>query len=265
MQDEHAARPPAPAPVPPPTREQSLMEVVDAYERDGLVRFGHLTVDAQKLLILAKFITDMDCANYMPSNMQQLTVCMLLEGNLWRAHQRQVFHYEDGAWVMAGSLSIQAWDLLLALEGLFIQLAMSLQEQDAQVAWSWSEAGPHLTEILGDLEEVDRPVLQTMKDVAKNNSDHVRVKTSNKAWHARWTRRVADMIAKFRKDLELESTAKTLTKLFLVAWDSPMPVSCGVCFRDVFLDEHWNVASPCQLLSQGDVQLLLGKPCLGLS
>ena len=106
-----------------------------------------------------------------------------------------------------------------------------------------SEAGPYLTEILGDLEEVNRSVLQTMKDVAKNNSDHVRVKTSNKAWHARWTRRVADMLAKFRKELELESTAKTLTKLFLVAWDSPMPMSCGVCFRDAFLDENWNVAT----------------------
>ena len=78
--------------------------------------------------------------------------------------------------------------------------------------------------------------------MAKANSDHVRKATSNKAWHAKWSRRVADMIATYRKAWENEPFSKVLSKLFLEEWDTPMPASSGVCFLDVFLDAQWNVA-----------------------
>ncbi|CAE7597628.1 unnamed protein product, partial [Symbiodinium sp. CCMP2592] len=205
--------------------------------------FGGLGDGVCRLMVIAKFVCTMNCSNYMMSNIQKLTMCLLLEGEQWRAHQRQVFHYEDGAWVMVPSFTVRGWDLLLALEGLFVQLPTSLDDQELQVSWTWHDMKIYLMDIVGDMVETDLNVMQVLTEVAKSNSDHVRVKTGNKVWQARWTRRVADMLAQFRKALESENTTKGLTKLFLTEWDTTMPVSNGVCFRDVCLDKNWNVAN----------------------
>ena len=158
---------------------------------------------------------------------------MLLDGDHWRAHQRQIFHFENGAWVMKGSLDIVAWDNLLALEGLFIQLALKVQAENVAISWSWDEAKHYILDIVGDNVEAN--------GIAKDNSDHLRASTANKTWQARWTRRCADMMAQLRKSWEEEKPKHVLSKLFLSEWDTPMPRSKGICFDDVYLNEVWEI------------------------
>ena len=86
-------------------------------------------------------------------------------------------------------------------------------------------------------------VPSVLRSVAKEHSDHLRQKTGNKIWTGKWTRRVADVIASFRKQLDGSSNTATLSKLFLVEWDTPLPKGQGVCFADVYLDDKWDVAS----------------------
>ncbi|CAE7356278.1 unnamed protein product, partial [Symbiodinium sp. CCMP2456] len=129
----------------------------------------------------------------------------------------------------------------MAAEGLFISLAIHLEEADTDIRWSWAEAGAYIAEILGDMSETDDRVKSRLADAAKQHSDHVRVTTGNKVWRAHWTRRVADMLAQLRKSWENEQCGKTLSKLFLTECDTPMPSSVGVCFKDVYLNDNWDV------------------------
>ena len=194
---------------------------------------------------MAKYLLDATMANYVMSAKHKLGLAMLIESKLWRAHHKQVFHYENGAWIMVTGLEVEAWDALLALEGLFIQLATNLEADGQVVGCSWTEAGPLVMNIVNALVRQDNQVSSSLTKVAKEQSDHLRQKTSNKVWQAKWTRRIADMVAAFRKQLDSKAHAVTLTKLFLVEWETPMPRAQGVCFEDVYLDGSWAIAQKC--------------------
>ena len=86
----------------------------------------------------------------------------------------------------------KTWDPRLALEGLFIQVALNLLGENASATWSWEESKAYILEII---KERDADLLQVLLTVAKDNSDHLGVSTSNKVWHAHWTRCCADMLA----------------------------------------------------------------------
>ena len=75
------------------------------------------------LLSMVKYLSDTTMANYVMSIKHKLGLAMLMESKTWRAHHKQVFHYQNGAWTMVSGLQVEAWDALLALEGFFIQLA----------------------------------------------------------------------------------------------------------------------------------------------
>ena len=164
---------------------------------------------------------------------------MLLDGEKWRAHKKQIFHYDDGAWIMEPILVIKAWEHLLAVEGLFIQLALNLEESQEGVTWTWASAGTHIMAISEHVLHAGADLISHLTKVAKDNSDHLRASTSNKTWHASWPRRCADMLAQLRKAWEDERPLTVLSKLFLTEWDTPMPSSHGVCFDDVYLDDAW--------------------------
>ncbi|CAE7371257.1 unnamed protein product, partial [Symbiodinium necroappetens] len=137
-----------------------------------------------------KYLSDATMANYVMSSKHKLGLIMLMESTQWRAHHKQVFHYENGAWIMVSGLKVEAWDNLLALEGLFIQLAINLEEKSEVIGCSWTDAGSHIMQIV----------------------------------------------------LDSNGIMATLTKLFLIEWDTPMPRGLGVCFEDVYLDASWNMA-----------------------
>ena len=94
--------------------------------------------------------------------------------------------------------------------------------------------------MLPDVQKND--ALHFFGNVAKEASDHLRQVTSNKAWKALWLRRCADMLASFRVNWD-SNKVQSLSKLFLLEWDTPLPKSQGVCFRDVYLDADWKPAS----------------------
>ena len=189
--------------------------------------------------MLGKFVCDLDCANYMLANSQKLMIAMLLDGEKWRTHKKQIFHYDDGAWIMQPTLVIKAWEHLLAVEGLFIQLALNLEESGQGVAWTWADAQTPIMDIIQHVVHAGTGILSHFAKVAKDNSDHLRATTSNKTWHATWPRRCADMLAQLRKAWEDERPLTVLSKLFLTEWDTPMPPSRGTCFDDVYLDDTW--------------------------
>ena len=174
-------------------------------------------------------------SNYQMSNKQKLALT-------WRAHQKQIFHYEDGAWVMVEGLRVKAWHILLALEGLFIQVS----NDTADIEWTWTKVEPYVEDICRKHAEcsISQTLVDHLELVAKSNSDHLRVTTSNKVWTAKWTRRVAEMIAAYRKQWDDDcSTISPLSKLYLVEWDTAMPRSEGVCFSDVYLNATWQMAT----------------------
>ncbi|CAE7706700.1 unnamed protein product [Symbiodinium sp. CCMP2592] len=237
--------PPAPhilAPAPVNPNAITMPAMYEHYMQWGRNSFPDFAPETCKLVSIANYICDMDAANYCMSNKQKLMLAMLIDGHNWRAHCRQAFRYEDGAWVRCENLSIDAWDLLMALEGLFVQVSLDLAAAERESQWSWEAAGAEVLNVIRHLLQQSVDVIKELCGVAKANSDHLRKATGNKAWHAKWSRRVADMLAQYRKTWESEISSKPLTKLFLLEWDTPMPRSTGVCFTDVYLDENWDVA-----------------------
>ncbi|CAE6915818.1 unnamed protein product [Symbiodinium sp. CCMP2592] len=77
-------------------------------------------------------------------------------------------------------------------------------------------------------------------------------------WTAKWSRRVAEMIASYRKQWDDDcSTITPLSKLFLVEWDTALPRSQGVCFSDVYLNAKWQVSTKSPA---NDCYLRIGYP-----
>ena len=238
------AAPPAPqrpdgqAPV---VKKTSTLQSCQAYSEWVSTSYPHLKAIEQKILSAAKCLCDVQAANYMLSHKQKLLVTLLLDGEHWRAHHRQIFHYEDGAWVMRSQLVDDFWDALMALEGLFVKTAICAEDTNTTVKWTWSEASNLILQNFNDATRKDDAV-QFLSAIAKDNSDHLRATTSNKSWRASWLRRVADMVAQFRKGWESTGMPSVLSKLFLEECDSAMPVSRGFCFADVYLNDKWEVA-----------------------
>ena len=92
--------------------------------------------DVRKLLASSRFLREIDATNYMMSNRQKVCLAMLIEGELWRAHYKQMFRYEHGAWVTQTELKVEGWNILIALEGLFLEIAKLLEEREEQIPWS---------------------------------------------------------------------------------------------------------------------------------
>ena len=219
-----------------------MKDNVEAYVAWSHENYSVYNDDVRKLVAMAKFICEAPMSNYQMSNKQKLALAMLMEPQTWRAHQKQIFHYEDGAWVMVEGLRVKAWHILLALEGLFILVS----NDTADIEWTWTKVEPYVEDICRKHAEcsISQTLVDHLELVAKSNSDHLRVTTSNKVWTAKWTRRVAEMIAAYRKQWDDDcSTISPLSKLFLVEWDTAMPRSEGVCFSDVYLNATWQMAT----------------------
>ena len=87
-------------------------------------------------------------ANYVMSNKDMLGLTMLLEPDVWRAHAKQILHYEDCARCMVPGLRIQTWDIFLTPGGLSILMANDIRDKEAHVAWKWTDFEPYLQIVL---------------------------------------------------------------------------------------------------------------------
>eukprot|EP00439_Symbiodinium_sp_Y106_P036969 s2753_g4.t1 len=195
-----------------------LIDKVNSYKSWSKQEHGHFEPSDRTVIALSNFICELDCASYMLSNNQKLMIAMLLGGHRWRAHQQQIFKYENGAWIMEQSLDIKAWDPLLALEGLFIHVALSLQGENASATWSWLHAGHHRGQVGG------ADLLQVSSGMPIGRVD---AQTCWLSYAAAGKRR---------------KQSTHMSKLFLKERDTPTPESKGLCFDDVYLDASWNVA-----------------------
>ena len=126
--------------------------------------------------------------------------------------------------MQASALEINAWDLFLATEGLFICVADIMEQQEVQLKWKWDDVQATVAQLLNAHEG---PCLEAWIRKAKESSDHLlHAATQNKSWKAIWPRRVSEMLSSFRG--QWDSTRVTsLSKLFLDEWDSQLPKSRG--------------------------------------
>ncbi|CAE8688578.1 unnamed protein product, partial [Polarella glacialis] len=197
---------------------------------------GWSTTD-MKLIAIVKFLCDANTSNYILSNAQRLGVILLVDGEHWRAHRHQVFHYQDGAWVMTPQISISTWEILTSVEGAFISLA----EQGADFTWNWTSAKEYVDQVFTHGRSAG-DATKFFCDLAKASSDHVRIATDNKVWKANWCRRVAEMVSGLRRLWDSEGLVTSLTKLFLIKCDTPLPKSIGIFFIDIYVNEDWEEA-----------------------
>ena len=114
--------------------------------------------------------------------------------------------------------------------GLLLVFAQACEGSEQVLSWSWGSIEDDINALVS---QHANNVIPFFGVQAKGQSDHLRQITSNKAWKANWIRRMADALATFRCQWESFKVAN-LSKLFLMEWDSPMPPSKGVCFRDIY-------------------------------
>ena len=143
---------------------------------------------------------------------------------------------------MVPSLQIEACDIFLVVEGLFLTLAKHFEDHEGDPSGHGAPSSKKLLpRYLNML--ITHTASSVFGNEAKESSNHLRQVTGNKSWKAGWMRRVSDMLANFRTQWD-SSRVQNLSKLFLVEWDSPLPRSQGVCFRDVYLNANWEETDP---------------------
>jgi hypothetical protein len=188
-----------------------------------------------KVIAMSKYLCGAEISNYQLSNEHKLVLALLSDGENWRAHDKQVFHYSDGAWVMCEKMQVEAWHLFTALEGAWI----SVQEQPMD-AWSWDQFKNTIINTISRLAGQGQAPMAYFASVAKENSDVLRKNTEGKVWKAPWYLRIAELVSTFKKSLEMPATNSHITKLFLSRCDTKMPRSKGFCFPDAYMSEDWS-------------------------
>lgn len=63
------------------------------YKTWSFASFPHADPLLRTLLEVSKFLSSMNAANYMMSHKQKLLLIMLIDGEHWRAHNKQIFKY----------------------------------------------------------------------------------------------------------------------------------------------------------------------------
>ena len=139
--------------------------------------------------------------------------------------QHFIMNMGHGSW-RRGSI-LKCPSIFLALEGLLLVFAQACEDSEQVPSWSWGSIEDGIKALLS---QHANDAVQFFGAQAKDQSDHLRQITSNKAWKANWIRRMADALATFRCQWESSKVA-ILSKLFLMEWDSPMPPSERCVFQ----------------------------------
>ena len=124
---------------------------------------------------------------------------------------------------------------MIAAAGVFIELS-----EDANLPWRWEEVSNKLQEIIAD--QNDDQFFNNFSFVAKTNADHSKLITKNKSYCAPWTSRICDLINKLKIELDNDKYMENITKLFLASNQTPKRPSQGLNFKDVYLDNSFNIA-----------------------
>ena len=157
--------------------------------------FGNVSSNVHKVLSLVKYFTcDANISGFILIKEQKLIIFLISIQEHWRAHDDQIFKYEDGSWNRKDMLSYDQHDLLIAAAGVFIELS-----EDANLPCRWEEVSNKLQEIIAD--QNDDQFFNNFSFVAKTNADHSKLITKNKSYSAPWTSRICDLINKLKIEL----------------------------------------------------------------
>ena len=159
------------APAPP---ENEFVARIKQVQADVTQSFAGCGADAHKLLCMTQYVCEATTSNYMFSNSQKLSVLMFIEGENWRSHEKQAFVYADGSWNSTDQLQVSSWDLLTALEGMWLWL-----EGSNATPWCWTEVK---NQLVRNLAQVPSNVAEFLAKRAKEQSDVLRQATDNKVW-----------------------------------------------------------------------------------
>jgi hypothetical protein len=72
------------------------------------VRFDGHEDETHKIAAMVSYLIEARISNYMLSNLQRLALVLLVDGENWRAHKKQAFRYDNGAWKRVDGLFVSA-------------------------------------------------------------------------------------------------------------------------------------------------------------
>ena len=251
----NSARGAAPAAAPAPAQGLHAARMVRIDESMAALRqrvddvYRNCAPNERKFLCIAYYLVDVArMSGHVLETEHELCIQLLFDGWNWRAHEHQLFHYQDRCWDMLDGFKNETMtlpdfgkDVLLAVEGLFIKL--STIDGVKNTSWSWTEIRGHVHTACNEARQTGS-VLGQLSQLAKKGSDHLRIATDNKVWKAHWTARLAEVVLKARKQLAMPHHLKETTKLFLQKCNTPKPKSRGICWADVCLGGNWGVCQP---------------------
>lgn len=137
-----------PVPAPAQGQSESMIDYWRGSRAWSFQAFPGTSESLRKVLEMSRFLCEMNAANYCMALRHRLFLLMLVEGEHWRAHSKQIFKYKSGAWVQASALEINAWDVFLATEGLFICIADIMEQQEVQLKWKWDDVQATVAQLL---------------------------------------------------------------------------------------------------------------------
>ena len=231
--------------------------------------------DERKVFACANFlVAGAEMSGFKISKKDELFIFLIFNGEDYRAHMKHVYRYCCGCWdKTTDALEFKSRKLLLALEGIFIKLA----EDHGDTEWTWASIEGHVKSLFADLHAriaaaaapaagvaaalpagAPPPVaaaapapaapagdaIPPLAEYAKVQGDHVRKATNNKPWQANWMRRIADLTQRLKDAFDSPGTSGAITKLFLKECETPQPVSRGIQFADIYVNDDWIETAP---------------------
>ena len=195
-----------------------------------------LADEERKILAASTYLVrDAEFPGYKMRIEHRMVLFLIFDGENWRSHSLQAFHYSEGHWGQAARLRVNFAESLTALEGLFIKLA------EEEVEWDWGQvAGKILRCLRGSGAPGEAP--RALRELAKKESDHTRINTSNRTYKAIWPERIADMVQTMAADLDKSRAMEELSGFFIANCVTEQPTPRGICFEDVYLDDDFRSA-----------------------
>ena len=90
-----------PVPAPAQGQSESMIDYWRGSRAWSFQAFPGTSESLRKVLEMSRFLCEMNAANYCMALRHRLFLLMLVEGEHWRAHSKQIFKYKSGAWVQA--------------------------------------------------------------------------------------------------------------------------------------------------------------------
>ena len=124
-------------------------------------------------------------------------------------------------------------NIITAAQGLFLKL-----ESNVELEWGLEK---EIDMIVEECKEEEKNLIEILCHHVKVDSEFSKKLMNNKVYVAHWKSGIADMLISLKRNFDHPFYTDELTKLFQKPCQTEFPVSQGVCFEDLYLDDEWNV------------------------